>query len=161
MNRRERREWEREQNKHEGRQRRRSRRSDIVNQTFIPCQFPRLFGTEGCCTCGHPDLQQCPCTAIDALRHQEKSHQDWGVSREVRSELGCLLPDSEPLPRLAHGQVNTGTFESPCGLGIAYATSVTFPSMAHYRWHSIFDHLDQGDCQDVDECGKAIMTGEV
>lgn len=157
MNRRER----REQNRSERRQRRRNRRSGSDNPTFIPCQFPGLFGTEGCCNCGHPDIQQCSCTAIEALRHQELSHQDWDVSAEIRRQLGCLLPDSEPLPRLAHGQINTGTFESPCGLELAYATSVSFPSMAHYRWHSIFDHLDNGDCQDVDECGQAIMTGGV
>ena len=28
----------------------------------LGCRFPDLYGTDGCCMCGNPDLQACPCT---------------------------------------------------------------------------------------------------
>ena len=61
----------------ERRRSKRNRRSDRGTPTSLDCRFPNLFGTDGCCMCGHPDLQQCPCKAIEALRHQESAHQDW------------------------------------------------------------------------------------
>ena len=79
-------------------------------------------------------------------------------SREVRAILGCPLGDSTPVPQLKAGEVHSGSFEAPCGLQVAYATPITFPSMAHYRWHSIFDHLDKGECQDVDKCAHSVMA---
>lgn len=111
--------------------------------------------------CGHPDLQLCPCRAIDALRHQENAYQNWDESREIRAIFGCPLDDTTPVPSRAPGELHSGSFEAPCGFLVVYFTPIDYPSMAHYRWHSIFDHLDKGECQDVDKCGSAVMTGTV
>ena len=31
--------------------------------------------------------------------------------------------------------------------------------LAHYRWHGIYDHLTQGNCDDGDKCDEALWSG--
>ena len=61
----------------------------------------------------------------------------------------------------SRGSPRPAATPAPCGFQIAYLTPIIFPSMAHYRWHSIFDHLDRGECQEVGKCGDAVTTGTV
>ena len=127
----------------------------------LGCRFPDLYGTDGCCMCGNPDLQACPCTAIGALRHQETAHQNWDASRGIRALMGCPLDESVPPPSIGPNEVHSGLFEAPCGHEIVYFTPLNLPSLAHYRWHTILDHMDRGECRNVDRCRRAVEAGTV
>ena len=124
------------------------------------CPFPDLFHGAGCCICGHEDAQECPCGPLEALVHLERVHptQD---SERTRGMLGCPITGSDPAPRAA-GQEKQGMFEAPCGSMVGYMTTADFPTMGHYRWHAIYDHLEQGACDGPDSCCvEALRTGAV
>ena len=121
------------------------------------CLYPHLFDTSACCICGDIDASACPCSPKDALVHLERQHPGHD-SDLLRRPLGCLLGESEAVPV---GQGGQGTFQAPCGDMIAYMTSMSFPTLAHYRWHAIYDHLTQGNCDDEDACDEALWNGTV
>ena len=82
----------------------------------------------------------CQCSPLDALVHLERPYPDQD-STPMREVMECPINDSEPVPDLSGGTVHQGSFEAPCGDMIAYVTTAQFPTMAHYRWHAIFDRL--------------------
>ena len=53
--------------------------------------------------------------------------------------------------------MHQGEFQAPCDSTIAYFTPMRLPTLAHYRWHAIYDHLTQGNCADEDQCGRGAM----
>ena len=124
------------------------------------CEFPDLFGTLSCCICGHESATDCPCEALAALVHLERAHPT-GDSALMRRMMGCLLPESDPVPLLSIGTTHEGGFQAPCGDMVAYVTSAQFATMAHYRWHAIYDHLTGGKCRSEMTCGDALMCGDV
>ena len=155
MNRSERRRIQRE------RARARKHSAPIPTQSYDPCRFPHLFqDPDACCICGHGDASECPCDPMTALVHGERAHPEADL-RGLRDALGCPLPDSEPTPRAQGTQGAQGMFEAPCDSPIAYATTAWFPTLAHYRWHAIYDHLKGGACSSPSECEEAISTGGV
>ena len=123
------------------------------------CQYPHFFDTDACCICGDLDVNACPCTSRDTLVHRERQHPGHD-SDLLREHLGCLLVESEPAPNVP-GMGYQGMFQAPCGDTIAYITEMGFPTLAHYRWHGIYDHLTQGNCADEDKCDEALWSGEV
>lgn len=62
---------------------------------------------------------------------------------------------------LTIGGPKMGEFEAPCGSMIRYMTTADFPALKDYRWHSIQDHLMQGECPDPGACEQALATGAV
>ena len=124
------------------------------------CRFPDMFGGLGCCMCGHESATNCPCEALEALVHLERAHPA-ADSEYMRRVMGCPVPESEPVPIVSIGSAHEGAFEAPCGDTVAYVTSAQFPTMAHYRWHAIYDHLTGGKCQSETTCGDAVMSGAV
>ena len=110
------------------------------------CLHPELSTSMGCCICGRADAQVCPCDSMKALMHLERAHGDPNahVMREV---LGCPLPASDPAPGLLGDYHHVGTFEATCGRTLEYQTPVNLPTLAHYRWHAVYDHLASGDCR--------------
>ena len=124
------------------------------------CRFPGLFGGLGCCICGHGFAMDCPCSPVDALVHLERAHPDQD-STPMREVMDCPLSESEPAPTVSSGTAHQGTFQAPCGDMVAYITTAQFPTMAHYRWHAIYDHLEGGNCESVEDCGGAVMSGDV
>ena len=123
------------------------------------CQFPDLFAGEGCCRCGALD-ELCKCAAIDRVAHFEQSHRGRD-SRAVRDTAGCPLSGSEAVVPAPPGHMQTGFFEAPCGGDIGYMTDLNLPTMAHYRWHAIYDHLARGVCDAPRQCRSALETGRV
>ena len=125
------------------------------------CRFPNLFDTPGCCICGHNDASKCPCSSIDALAHLELVHLEEG-SAMMRDTMGCPILDSEAVPPTQPGQLHTGMFQAPCGEGVYYEVAdVQFPTMGHFRWHAIYNHLSSGNCPVPNKCGEALRTGQV
>ena len=123
------------------------------------CQYPHLFDTDACCICGDIDASACPCSPKDALVHLERQHPGYD-SDLLRRPLGCLLGESEPVADVP-GVMHQGEFQAPCDSTIAYFTPMRLPTLAHYRWHAIYDHLTQGNCADEDQCDEALWSGEV
>ena len=75
--------------------------------------------------------------------------------------MDCPLSESEPVPTQSSGTAHQGTFQAPCGDMVAYIKIAQFPTMAHYRWHAIYDHLEGGNGESVEDCGGAVMSGDV
>ena len=123
------------------------------------CKYPHFFDTDACCICGDLDVSACPCSSRDALVHLERQHPGHD-SDLLRGSLGCLLGESEPIADVP-GLLHQGEFQAPCGDTIAYVTPMWFATLAHYRWHGIYDHLTQGNCDDEDKCDEALWSGEV
>ena len=96
----------------------------------------------------------------DALAHLERAHPDVD-SQPMRDVMGCSISGSEAVIA-ASGQQHAGMFEAPCGSTVMYAFfSGSLPTMGHYRWHSVYDHLTQGACPKPQECKQALATGSV
>ena len=131
-----------------------------MTMKYGDCRYPRLFDAEGSCICGHGSAMDCPCSPLDALVHLERSHSDKD-STLMRTALQCQLGDSEPVPTLPSGTAHQGSFEAPCGDTVMYMTTAQFPTMAHYRWHAVYDHLEGGDCQSIITCGDAVRSGDI
>ena len=145
-----------ERRRRERNKRRRPREEPTFSQNLGGCRFPRFFATEACCICGSHNAQTCPCDNIEALAHLERVHQDVD-SNIMREAMGCLLEDSTPAPT---GEA-VGNFVAPCEDGIMYMTTLRLPTMAHYRWHAIYDHVQQGSCADPETCQAALGSGDV
>lgn len=151
MNRAERRRSEREYRKAQG-------RGPIPTFSGGHCSFPQLFQTEGCCICGNADAQACPCTAMDALVHLEREHPRLN-SASMRTALGCTIRDSKRVPSGPPGASHQGEFQAPCGDMVIYATEYNFPTMGHFRWHAVYDHVAQGVCRSPEMCSEGLNMG--
>ena len=123
------------------------------------CRFPAQFSRHGCCICGHASASQCPCDALDALVHLERAHPNED-SAPMREMMGCPISGSAAAP-LAAGGEHTGQFQAPCDDMVVYITTARFPTLAHYRWHALYDHLQQGACNMPNACGNAVTNGAV
>ena len=131
----------------------------LPSYSEMTCQYPHLFDTDACCICGDIEVSVCPCTSRDALVHLERMHPDHD-SQLLRESLDCVLEGSDPAPDNPSG-LQVGIFTAPCGDNISYMTTARFPTLAHYRWHAIHDHLSQGNCLDDDACDEALWSGQV
>ena len=129
----------------------------IPTYSATECEFPSLFGSTGCCICGHSNAQECPCDRVVAIVHLERAHAGHD-STMLREASGCMITDSESVEI---GPLHQGMFEAPCGDTVQYITEAQFPTMAHYRWHSTFDHVAQGACGDPTKCIEGVTTGKV
>ena len=132
--------------------------SDMTFSTGDRCSRPELFSTEGCCICGHESAAECPCNVPTAIAHLERAHRNID-STPAREIAGCPIKDSDPAPVIEG--IHEGVFQAPCGDGVMYMTPVQFPTMGHYRWHGIYDHLTGGACQEPSKCDQALQTGDV
>ena len=156
----ERRYREREERKAWRRYNRRGRQMPDVKISDTSCRFPKLFNTEGCCICGHKDASGCSCTAMEALVHLERLHPSRD-SKPMRDLMGCQISGSEPVNPALPGQAHQGMFQAPCGDMVGYLTQMNLPTMGHYRWHAVYDHLTEGACNSPSECEDGLKTGNV
>ena len=155
----------RKEGRAERRRRRRNRQGDTgdvrATANIGHCYYPHLFSTPACCICGHRSAAQCPCDAVGGLVHLERAHP--GKDEEssmMREMMGCSLPGSEPVSQTVKGE-HVGQFQAPCGDLVAYATTAHLATLALYRWHALYDHLEGGACRSPDICGSAVMSGTV
>ena len=44
---------------------------------------------------------------------------------------------------------------------IVYGTPMVLPTLAHYRWHSVYDHLADGACENPQVCDAALRSGDL
>ena len=137
-----------------------SRHIPQPNISYGGCRFPALFDGPGCCICGHSDATECPCNSFEALAHLEREHPDQD-SQLMREAIGCPITSSEPVPSASRGSGHAGEFQAPCGSVVFYETPMSLPTMGHYRWHSVYDHLNAGACPTPSQCKDALRTGNV
>ena len=144
---------------------REARRNRVAEDPIVTfsegyCQHPNLFGTQGCCICGASDVAKCPCDELRALAHLERAHPD-ADSALMREVIGCQITDSTGVPPGGKDAIHFGQFEAPCGSLVSYEMPSHLPTMAHYRWHGVYDHWARGACPSPAECESALRTGEV
>ena len=155
MNRAQRRRREKEQGRLKG-----GRRTPDMTYTQGRCRFPKNVGGPRCCICGAKESTSCPCTAMEELVHLERVHPSED-STSMRTAMACTLTDSKRAPKYPTGNTYRGMFEAPCEDMVEYMTPVYFPTLAHYRWHALYDHLTQGACSSRGKCRAALESGEV
>ena len=147
-----------EMSRAERRRQQRQRRRPRQTFTTAGCRYPHLFDSPGCCICGAADVKVCPCDPLDALVHLERAHPG-ADSKLLRSHIGCGLDDSTTAPDVEG--LHHGSFEAPCGYMIVYGTPMVLPTLAHYRWHSVYDHLADGACENPQVCDAALRSGDL
>lgn len=81
-----------------------------------------------------------------------------GCTHMRTASFGARAGNGRPV--MAEGLAATGTFEAPCGDTIMYSTSMRLPTLAHYRWHAIYDHFGRA-CESPNICEDAIRTEDV
>ena len=99
--------------------------------------------------------QGCPCSALDSLVHLERAHPSHDHDAQtLRELLACPISDSETVTPAPQGYAHQGTFKAPCGYMVAYIMALNFPTMAHYRWHAIYDRLTEDVCRFPSKCER-------